>query len=467
MGPEDVREALRSAEITQDLATIVGWLDNPPIENPTEALIVAEKLVIPELVNQLILRGAPIELSENIVAHTLDADQAIAGWAKGYRVVFDGVVESDISIEVLREALKHGMPVKSLRSVAEFEDTDLEKCKDLEELFLNDEDTKITNMGLDACKNLKTLKVKCETRLSYCPLSVTYLHDGGESEFKDISGNVNLRKLELRWGTRIRRFPTGIEDLTIHGPIPDFDFGAFANLRVLKIENPKLSHRICLAVANLPETLQEFTARCCNISNLPSRLQRLSITGCYVRCIFPGTVETLYCKDSRCYGVENMEKLRVLEVIDTIDIVTCPMSVENLSVIGRCQLQNIQNHTSIKTLDISCYSDIGQLPPNLEELTMRYQSSAEGVKRLQFLKKLDLLGNPKPCIGSATVEDLNVGSLDTWRCGTTDMSKFPRLKILRALDSLGALKNVPPDVTMISEECLGVLDLAQLYNRNE
>ncbi len=281
------------------------------------ALNVAEILGISSLVDRLVLAGRHFDpdgaMSRTIVSHTLRGNQVIDAWARGYSLVFDGVVNFYTDPDVFLAALRNGLPVLSLTIKP---------------------DGGLTQEHVSLCTRLEVLKASDCSQIKTCPGTLLELDASEKCGIADISHCKRLRKLIATRNMLITRVPKSVVDLEVQ-----FSSG------ITKITHCTKMRRL-LADGNR------------EIKSCPRSIEELSATS-----------------DCGISSLKGLRRLKSLIAGGNQKITRCPKSVVRLDASGDCGITDLSNCVNLKSLGLFGRSvEVRGIPTTLESLDITYCS---------------------------------------------------------------------------------------------
>ncbi len=312
----------------------MSWLDGEMPTRIEEALVTAEKLCLSRLVDRLAMSGPTIYSKKNLVCHNLVGKQVIRAWAKGYRVVYNGIVNFKMNNSLFLEALKRGLPV------------DVIDARD-----------RITDRHLKLCKTLDIFHLLNGKNVTFCPPSVREVSVLSNNSIVDFSFCFNLRVLTITGSKVITHLPPSLEELQVCG-----------------------------------EILTESVLKSC------TRLKRLQLYDCSFSGTCPESLEFLRLCPKSAITDETLArctKLRSLYLGGNTNISKCPDSVEILDASGLCRISDLRNCKKLWYLDHSGNANITQCPPWVEVLRAGRTCGISDVSHCHSLRYLDATDNPK------------------------------------------------------------------------
>ncbi len=404
---DDLPNALEKMGLGRSVETILGWLDGKVITESEEAVKAGEMLGLSAIVNRLAETGPNVSLEDNLPAHTLRGDVVVKAWARGYRIVFDGIIDFMVCPSILMRALRRGMRVTQLQTdkpgLWSYIDEHLALCPDLQVLHAPShyQDTSVTNEGIRGCRKLKVLDVNNSEHITYCPPWIVELDASGNCGIGDeaLKECKKLKKLTISGNQKITRIPDGIMTLVARG-----------NCGVIKKLPESIRHidaKDNTWIFTLPPLLESLDAsgRCTiddELLDMCPRLTRLDISNNENVTQLPSTLKELVARSSNGGWWTDPELaecpgLVYLDVTGNPGVTVCPPGVETLLASGtgirvlpdsvRTLEINEQIAIPPSVIRLSFTGKICHVPEWIEELTLS-RSSALDVTDLRYCTRL-------------------------------------------------------------------------------
>lgn len=415
-----VEESLARLGIEVSAEEIATWLDGIIPEDAAGAVSIADKLELSSVVDNIIVNGPEVETCANIVNHTLEGIAVVEAWARGYRPIFNGVIDFEVDPDLFETAVQKGMRVGALLRVGRLQNKHIEMCTALESLNVTGSPwitycprglyelcanfvTGITTEELMKCTNLRVLSVWDNPDITRCPPSVTMLQaSGADCAMGDesIVGCTRLVRLEISDNTRFTRVPPTVTQLAACGETGLATVADCVNLQSLVVTNNSVLEicppNVIKLVASGISCMMHDLTQCQNLVDLDVEWNET------IEWI-PPTVTYLNAEGAIGISTETVlscSNLKALDASENQSITRFPFSVTDLRARGSSGISDasIRRCTRLYNLDASDNVLISQCPPCLVTLNAsgsRCNITDEGISNCPRLRLVIADGNPK------------------------------------------------------------------------
>ncbi len=311
---EAMPNVLKAMGITVSVDTFANWINGGEITNARAALDAGLTAGIPSLVTRTMRAAGPVTECKPITDHTLTIEEVLKAWMKGYRPVFDRMIDAHAcGAQELLDAMRRGFRPKKLTLGSTIPNAYFEDikpfCDAVEEFHI------INSPRIKSCPpNLKVLRIVgdtgIDTKRNWIPLSVEKLTLIGPELPTNMQDHKSLKYIEVKELTRKTTFPASLETLI---------------------------------TSNCTVELGESLMVC-------KSMKTLVVPGVPSNFWIPLEVTKLDISRGKCSRICSCDNLKELIAVDNEYIRDYPQSVEILDISGKCGIRYVMTNACLNTL---------------------------------------------------------------------------------------------------------------------